>query len=238
MSTLRVHGLELVAGPGRTVLASNRNFLAPGSLCGYLDKNRASLERLTLSLINQINSSGRLPRGVKIVRPEIRISGGCTAEAVSRNSGISVRASLPRNIVFFNLTTPTILGQWADPRFSIDFDLTASTDIRVPATVADGLSVGPTRLTVSKIKPDSQNVTGDIALAVSQFVAALSGQDFIGALTRDRSFEFDEIGYSLGDFSKALGAQRGPYIVSFLDPSTHILMLHVTDRLPQGPVVR
>ncbi len=140
--------------------------------------------------------------------------------------------------MFFNLTTPTILGQWADPRFSIDFDLTASTEIRVPTTVGDRLSVGPTRLTVSRIKPDSQNVTGDIALAVSKIVAAFSGQDFIGALTNDRSFELAEIGYSLGDLSKVLNVQRGPHIVSFLDPRTHILTLHVTDRLPQGPIVR
>ncbi len=83
MSTLRVHGIELVAGPGRTVIASNRNFLTPGSLCGNLDRNRANLERVALALIGQVNSSGRLPRGVRIVRPEIRIS-----EWLHRRSGL------------------------------------------------------------------------------------------------------------------------------------------------------
>jgi hypothetical protein len=140
--------------------------------------------------------------------------------------------------VFFNLTTPTILGEWADPRFSIDFDLTASTEIRIPTSVSDRLSAGPTRLTVSRIKPDSQNATGDIALAVTRIVAAFSGQDFIGPLTQDRSFELAEIGYGLSEINKVLNVQRGPYIASFLDPRTHILTLHITDRLQQGPIVR
>src|SRR5262249_39374400 len=239
MSSERVHGLELVRDPGRTVLASNRNFLSPGSLCGYLDKDRASLERLAFQLIARINSSGALPRGVQIVRPEVRISRSCTAEAAYLNNGINVRASLPRNVVLFNVTTPSILGRWADPRFSLDFDLNASTDIRIPATTAGGLSVGPTRLRVANMKLDSQNASGDIARALAQIWSVFSGQDLIGSLTRDRSFNFDEIGFSLGEISRVLAAQGGGlYIVPYLDPRTHLLTLQATERLPRGPVVR
>ncbi len=238
-STDRVYGLELVRDPGRNVLVSNPNFLSPQSLCGYLDKDRARLEQLALSMINTLNSSGRLPSGVKIVRPEIRISQACTAEAAYLNNGIQVSASLRRNVVLFNLTTPSLLGQWADPRFSIDFDVNARSEIRIPATVSGGLSVGPTQLSLTNMKLDSQNATGDIARAGAQIWSVFSGRDFIGALTRDRSFQLDEIGVRLGQLNRGLTSLGGGlYIVTTLDPRTHLLTLQVTDRLPRGPIVR
>jgi hypothetical protein len=70
------------------------------------------------------------------------------------------------------LTTPTVLGSWADPRVSLDFDLTVTvpvgvgTDVAAPFTTT--ASADQQLLVISDVRVDSENLVADIALAVTR----------------------------------------------------------------------
>jgi hypothetical protein len=228
-ATSRVNGIEIVRDPGRVVVLSNPGFLSSANLCGLWNRNRGRLEQLVETLVGSVNRSGRLPKGVTIVRQKARLSSGCAAVASYDPSAININIKLPRNTLLFNVTTPSVFGQYADPRFSIDFDVSASAKIMLPSTIGQGLALGPLAVAVFNVKPDSQNLTGDLAIAVLKVVEYFSGRDFTAEFTKDRLFRFDSIKADLGRFRTALaGLRKTPKVVAGYDPTRKIVALRAT----------
>jgi hypothetical protein len=86
------------------------------------------------------------------------------------------------------------------------------------------MTVGPVQLALTNIKPVGENITGDIAIAVSKLVGAITGNDFLGQLTRDRTFEFTGVRRLLVPINSELAAQL-PILEHSYDPATRIVIL-------------
>lgn len=229
----RVEGIEITRDPASTVVLSNPKFLSSASLCGLWNQNRPQLEQVVQALAGSLNSSGKLPKGVTIVRQQARLSSGCSATVSYVPRAININFKLPRNTFLFNVTTPSVggigAGQYADPRFSVDFDLEATAQISLPSTIGQGLTIGPAIVAVFNVKRDSQNFTGDIALAALEVVKLFSGRDLTAELTKDRVFRFDGIKADLGRLGFALGGLRdAPKVLENYDPSRQIVSLYAS----------
>ena len=131
-----VNGLELKLGSN--VLLSEQNFLSSNSICSaiYSAAARDELNKQVFGMAGSVSNT--LPNGVRFVRQRFDLSPGCTARVAYTGNQLSVRISLPRNIFFTNITTPTVLGQYADPAVSVDFDVVATALVDIPSTPKPG----------------------------------------------------------------------------------------------------
>jgi hypothetical protein len=200
---LTINGVELYQHVPRrlnrpahdALLAGDRALLSQANLCGYWHQNLGKLNTLFKDMVRakaNPNMKGFTIRS----DAESRLTSACTTHAqvlTVSSDNITVDIALPRNLFLFHMTTPSVFGSWADPKFSIDFDLSAHVSVNVPTKVTDSFGVGQTSFTVSNIKLDSQNVTGDIAKAVYSVYNYFGGRDMLAALTRDQTFNFPGI---------------------------------------------
>ena len=218
-----VNGIEVYrdANP-RSRIFGNREFLTSASLCAEWSENKARLEQLLISESAAINS--KLPSGVSIVRQSAQLSQNCAAVANYAAGRINLNIKLPDNVFTFNVTTPGPLPQDFDPRASIHFDVGVSAQIQIPSIPRDGLNVGPVQLQLTNVKPVGENITGDIAIAVTKLISAITGEDFLGQLTRDRILEFAGVRRLVVPINSELAAQL-PILEHSYDPATRIVVI-------------
>lgn len=99
-------------------------------------------------------------------------------------------------------TTPTDLGSWADPRFSVDFGLVFEYVLDLPP-VTGPVSVSGLRLVrLTGIHPDSQNLVADVAL----FFVRIA-EFFAGGPLLDRLLQWVEEQNWAGSLEDAFGPQ-------------------------------
>jgi hypothetical protein len=104
----------------------------------------------------------------------------------------------------FRVTTPTVFGGWIDPEFSMTADVMAEATITAPMSVSGAFTVGPMRIVISGVRLDSHNVTGDIAMAVTEAYRAFTGNDLTAQLTQARTLNLNGFEVGLSDLNPAV----------------------------------
>jgi hypothetical protein len=228
-----VNGIEVYRNSSpRSRIFGNRDFLSSASLCSQLTQNKARLEQELIAASAAVNPS--LPSGVSIVRQSVALSPNCTAVANYAAGRINLNVTLPGNVFTFNVTTPGPLPQSFDPRLSIRFDIRASAQIQIPTGPRNGLSMSPVQIAIYNVQPKGENITGDLALAAAKLVGKITGQDFLGKLTRDRILQFDGVSRFLVPINSELAAQL-PAMEVYYDPTTKVVVLRGLDQeTPSG----
>jgi hypothetical protein len=145
---------------------------------------------------------------------------------------IALAASIPGNWVSAYVTTPDGLPRDLDPKFSLNYDVSAALAIHLPQTL-DGntrLRVSDPSLVLSNVYLDSHNLTGDILeAAASWFGGAQYFQPATVALTPYLGQAVDDVNAALSPLDPLLqqAAQTGfTQIAESLDPVT--LQLNIT----------
>ncbi|MCP9846944.1 hypothetical protein KBY86_08615 [Synechococcus sp. Lug-A] len=221
-----VNGIEL--RQGSNVLLSDQNFLSSSSLCSaiYSAPARDAFRDMVFGLASSVSNS--LPDGVRFVRQRFDLSPGCSARVAYTGNELSVLVSLPRNIYFTNITTPTILGQYADPAVSVDFDVVATAKVNIPSNPQAGLTLGPFSFKVSKIDPQGQNLTGDVGIGVAKLVDNLGGFGFAQQLRTGFIFPFDPINVNLSRFANMVGERgRNARLLNDYDTARKLVVLNL-----------
>lgn len=237
-STILVNGME-IAIKGNPI-AGNTTFLSENTVCGLYDQQ---LARINETLKNHVRSTVNPRMGDFSIHSNasMHMTADCSfrAEIVTAcSSAVKVRLFLPRNRFFFQVTTPTVYGPDADPKFTVDFDVEATATLLAPQNGSSPIGLSPSNVSVSNVKFDSRNVTGDVALVLADVSRYFTGRDLIGQLTQDRMFTFDGITRTLASLNPALARIPPNYrIESCIVGDT--LRLNGTDApLPPPPVIR
>ena len=71
---------------------------------------------------------------------------------------------------------PGPLGSWADPAFSLDYDLEVEAQIALHDR-PDALTVGPAKLRMTHVSWDSQNFAGDLVKIADSAYRALTSSN-------------------------------------------------------------
>jgi hypothetical protein len=116
-----VEGIELVrdapSGSGTVPITGNTTFLSQSSLCGQWAANRARID----AEINRLARGKRLYKGISIhSASRNQVTASCSARAEMAGGGVRIDVKLPGNIFFVQLTQPTVLGSYDDPKFSVN----------------------------------------------------------------------------------------------------------------------
>jgi hypothetical protein len=91
---------------------------------------------------------------------------------------VGLRYVLRGNSVAFTMTTPTVFGKSADPRFVIDFDLILTVEMQVSLDAP--VKVTSATVEVNASEPRGGNLVGDLVKAVAQIGHFFGGPDLVG----------------------------------------------------------
>lgn len=235
---LPVNGIE-IALKGNPI-AGNSTFLSENSICRQWSANLGRLNGLAKDQLRAAVNPQM--RGFSI-RSDARMSltSACSFRAeILQACGdtVTLRMALPRNLFRFHVTTPSVFGSWADPEFSVDFDLEARTTVTLPSNARTPLRLGTTTVSASNVRLDSQNVTGDVALAVAKVYQFFTGRDVTRLITQDRSFSFPGVETSLATLNRSLSRIPANYRLTSCVTDGHLLRINGTNEPPPaGPVV-
>lgn len=237
-NSMLVTGMEISVQ--NSVLGRDATFLSENSVCTLyrqaLDEINTAVKDLVRNAVNPHMQGFSIRSDA-----EMQMTQNCSFRAqVSTMCAdtITVRMLLPRNLFRFYVTTPTILDSDSDPGFSIDFDLAASAQIRLPRNSGDPMGLGPVTLGLSGIKLDSQNFTGDVLLAANDVFEYFSGNNLTAQLTQNRNFRFDGITASLARLNAEAARIPADYhIESCLVGSGSVLRVNGMNSAYQGPRV-
>jgi LGFP repeat len=235
---LMVNGIEIARD--NVPLAGNPSFLSENSLCRMWTSNLGQLNETFKNLIR--STANPRMRGFSI-RSDARmhLTETCSVRAevlTACGDTVTLRVALPRNLFLFHVTTPTIIGGWADPEFSIDFDLEARTQITVPKNVSGAMGVGRTTLAVSNIRLDSQNASGDLVQAVRKVYQLFTGNDLAQQLVQNREFSFAGIQSPVADLNPWLRRIPADYRIDACVNGNVLRLNAVNGPEPAGPIVR
>lgn len=157
-------------------------------LGGLLDDLTASTWTQVTGQITQLIQGLRgqeLAEGISLYDIEVRIAQDWTRSVQRRGAGsLAVTIVSGRCTIIATSTTPTILGKWADPRLSLDFGVMVTVVLAVPPVLAPlrVTAVEDLRILVQRI--DSQNLPGDILMAVGRTAAAIANFSIEGTAQR------------------------------------------------------
>lgn len=235
---LQVTGLEIARN--NVPLAGNSNFLSGSSICQYWTSN---IDRINRAFKDMVRSTVNPRMGGFTIRSDARpqLTQNCGARAevlMACDNKITVRIGLPGNRFLFHVTTPSVIGAWADPEFSVDFDLEARTQISIPGNVTSPMGVGKTTITVSNIRLNSQNVSGDLALAVQKVHQYFTGIDLTQQLTQDRQFNFAGIQQPVADLNPWLKKIPSDHRIEACISNNVLRLNAVNGPEDPGPIVK
>lgn len=229
----RVDGIEFKVGD--EVVWSETTFLSPNSLRGYFyhPDTRAFFWDQMLKMSHA--ATQKMPRGMALVRQKLDLSPGCAPEVTYGPGQLALNISVPRSIFFTNVTTPGPLPQGTDPRFSVDFDVTGSAIVSIPAQAHQGVTIGPIKARIFNIKPSGQNFTGDLAVAVAKVVDEFKDFGFASRLSQGFEFTQKPITLKLGELSRVLRDRgRTQKVEHSYDPQRRVLVLQIQKLKPIG----
>lgn len=239
-----VRGME-VSVAGRRI-DGNPNFLSENAICGAFNAARPALEeRAESELFNRVAPRMR-PFGLHPEGTKMHLSPGCSFRAevaqVCSNRAVKLRIVLPRNVLRFQVTTPSAagigLGEYADPKLSVDFDVAAETNILLPRDASGSLRLDVTRVTISNVRPGSQSPTGDIALAVAEVIDYVSEAGLFAELAKTHIFRLPGLEQPLTDLSPAVRMIPPSFRVDACVDASDVLTLNGTNAPEdRGPIV-
>ncbi|MEP9399572.1 hypothetical protein [Mesorhizobium sp. KR2-14] len=235
---IEVTGLEIAKN--NVPIAGNGNFLSGGSICQMWTSNLGQLNDAFKYLVRSTVN----PRmGGFTIRSDARprLTGNCGARAeilTACDNAVKIRVALPGNRFLFHVTTPSPIGSWADPEFSVDFDLEARTQISIPKTVTSPMGVGGTTIIVSNIRLDAQNVSGSLALAVQKVHQYFTGKDLTQQLTQDRQFNFAGLQTQVANLNPWLKKIPPDYRIESCINGNVLRLNAVNGPEAPGPIVR
>jgi hypothetical protein len=105
---------------------------------------------------------------------------GSTPSSVAlsmQGNAYTIAYTITGNYLELTTTTPTALGAYADPRFSVTFNMTLNVTMPVPSTSAP-LAVNSMTVTFSQGQVDSHNLAADVVKALAGVVAFFDGPNF------------------------------------------------------------
>ena len=234
--TLLVNGME-VAIKGR-VLAVDATFLSENAVCGRYSQ---ALGSINVALKDAIRSQVNPRMGDFSIHSNamMQMTNNCNfrAEVVTACADrMKLRMFLPGNAFRFQVTTPTPLGSWSDPQFTVGFDVEAVATIVLPQQAGGQVGLGASTFRVTNVRLDSRNVTGDAALALVKVRDYFTGDDLVGRLAQDREFNFPSISSSLGGINAAFGQVPQGYRVNACMAGEQ-MRLDATDVVPREPII-
>jgi hypothetical protein len=136
---------------------------------------RPGLDRAIEDYMPQINPS--LPTKVSVYQQQSRLSEKADVSARAEGDNIVLLLTVRGNVLFFKTTQPTPLGRWADPKFSVDYDVQVKVTIPRPVN-GQRPRVSSVLVEVSNVKSDSQNAAADVVKAANEVSKFLGGPDF------------------------------------------------------------
>jgi len=124
-----------------------------------------------------LGKSDMIGRGVTLYNIDCRPAPAGSLQVRRVGDEIRIDYLLRGNTVQFTSTTPTLLGKYADPRVSVDFDLALAARIKIPS-LTQPLVVESAVVQVQNSRVDSQNFPADVLKALAQVFAFFGGRDF------------------------------------------------------------
>jgi hypothetical protein len=149
---------------------------------------------------------------------------------------VGVQYILKGNRVTLTMTTPSIFGSWADPRFSIDFDLILT--LNVQAQVGAPLKVNTASASVNAGRPQGANLSGDVLVAANNLISFFGGPDFLGRVqSQINARQFDAAGQvnaALAPVNSALTRIRLPNLsmIPYFDQARQRLYIQLVQEVP------
>jgi hypothetical protein len=174
-------------------------------------------------------ANAKMPKGVNLYSQKSQLT--ARAETSSQLSGkeIVVQSVLKGNALTFTSTTPTPLGKWADPKFSITYDLSVKVTIQQKK---DGSLFATAVGSIQNLQLHSQNLSADVVKFFDAVSAFMGGSDFIKmAETSLRQMHVDlsaQVNQALIPINKALGDARNAGLTKLtekVDPGTKHLVI-------------
>jgi hypothetical protein len=232
--TILVAGIELALDDKPYVW--NDTVLSENTVCLDLDRKRGQVEEL---IKNSIRAQANPRMGGFSIRSDARmeLSSACSFRADVATMGshsIHLRTYLPGNSFTFHVTTPSVFGSWADPAFSITFDISAESWLAIPSSSTGNLSVGPSRVVMSGVRLDSHNVTGDLAMAINEAYKFVSGADLTARLTENRTFDYAVLQAALPGLTTSARRIPSQYRIETTVAAGDLLRINGTGR-PASP---
>jgi len=179
------HGLEFLFED----IAFDRLFLSSQNLCVQSVNAGPQVLRTFLA------AAPRLPLGFGFhSETSVAISSNCDSRAdfvtVGGETNITINVQNTGNELRVRLTTAGGIPGSLDPKFSVRFDSESHVVIAVPKEDALGhFGITSSQVSVNNTSQVSGgNLTGDVAVALRDIFEFLTGNDFLGALSRDRTF--------------------------------------------------
>jgi len=234
----KLSGLEILVDghPGIDRVFEDGHFFDRINPCRNWAQLRPQLDRLIEQKLPELNP--KLPKGVSVHHQRSQLSNNCTAFFILSGRTIVLKISVPRNVLFFKTTTPTVFGSYGDPSFSLDYDLSVAVTVDIPSTTAQGLKIGPVNVSMTNVHRDSQNLVGDLIQFADTVWQFLGGSDFLAPLTQSRSFDFDGFKSSISQINDRLASLRGrnlPVLKFDYDGSHRKLTLRLTNPATANP---
>jgi hypothetical protein len=223
-------GIELARGAGDELkkVFADPNFWAEAVIREAWIKSLPDLNLAIQAALPSINP--QLPTKVNITHQESRLSQDVHATVRLVGNSIHLKLTAVRNVLFFKTTTPGPLGSWADPKFSLDYDLDLEVAITLP-TRTGILEVGPTVATMRNVKWDSQNFSADLVKIADTVYKFFTHKDFMAKLLKDRQMKFPGLDVKLYPLDRELtrAKQMGFFdLAHSFDPKTKTLKLAAT----------
>ena len=223
-------GIEFTRGAGEELkkVFADPNFWAEAVIREAWIKSLPELNHAIEAALPSINP--QLPTKVNVTHQESRLSRDCQVSVRLVGNTIRLKVTVRRNVLFFKTTTPGPLGSWADPKFSLTYDLDLDATITFAAKTGI-LELGPATLTMHNVSWDSQNFSGDLVKIADTVYKFVTHKDFMAKLLKDRKMDFPGLGVKLYPLNRELTRARQlgfTEVAHTFDPHTKTLKLTAT----------
>jgi hypothetical protein len=194
---------------------------------------QASRATIDDQIIAQLGKSDSVAKGVTPydIVSRVGASGDLSVQTGSYSGGstVNLRYLVHGNSVEFTCTQPTVLGKWADPRFSLDYDL----ELTMAMNLADASgAVRMTSVTARILNPkiDSHGIIADTIFVANDVSKFFKGPNFIQAAQNainGKTFDFTApLNKGLAPFNALLakyGGQGFSLVNSVVDAAQKVL---------------
>lgn len=139
----------------------------------HIDNGWAAARPRVAQLVKNELGKARRFRGQTAYQINVALAARGELQAMADGPRLAIKYTLRGNSVTAKMTTPTIFGSYADPKFSVDFDVEMIFHI---GRLANG-KIGVTSATASlhNAKLRGRNVTGTVGLAIADAVKFFGG---------------------------------------------------------------
>lgn len=140
--------------------------------------------QLRTTLTTRLGKGDLVGDGYTLYDIDVQLCADVLQSTVQRTpeGDLAVNVVIGRSVVIATSTTPTVLGSWADPRFSVDFGISLRYLVDIPPVAAPMSVTGFEDLRITGPHADSQNLPGDVVFLVVRAVELVTGFSLDGTL--------------------------------------------------------